>query len=183
MELPCEDYHYPTQTLEVQDFRRRKANWSQEETHLLLKLVQENKGVVKGKFSPNLGTRHKRAAWAYITDTINEAHGNNRKVPEVEKRWQNVRTKALKEKYEYKNASHLGEPHCHSMESFFTLISFTGNLQLVKPQSKAVSLATNPSPTPATFGENGVLGWGSLNRPNFAIPKSLRPHFAKLKKS
>lgn len=83
---------------------RRKPNWSEDETFFLVQLVQEHKAVIKGKFSSTLTQRHKRCAWVSITSKVNEAHGNNRTREEVEKRWHNVRAKAMKEGFEHRRA-------------------------------------------------------------------------------
>ncbi|XP_045122128.1 uncharacterized protein LOC123510807 isoform X2 [Portunus trituberculatus] len=80
---------------------KRKVNWLPQETHLMLQQLQEHKSVLRDKCCPQ---RLKRAAWASITKIINDAHGNGRKQEEVEKRWQNVKFKAMKERSEYKKS-------------------------------------------------------------------------------
>ncbi|XP_066947154.1 uncharacterized protein, partial [Macrobrachium rosenbergii] len=71
--------------------KRRRENWTYDQTLLLVQLVDENKEVIKGKFSPRLCYKDKKAAWQKITTEINAAFPSVvRTVDQVEKRWYNV---------------------------------------------------------------------------------------------
>lgn len=65
---------------------KRNANWTKDEVLLLLQLVNEKKGIIKGKFGPHLTIVHKRRAWTEITESLNAAFPMVRRTKEqVEK--------------------------------------------------------------------------------------------------
>ncbi|KAK4324881.1 hypothetical protein Pmani_004531 [Petrolisthes manimaculis] len=76
---------------------KRNANWSKDETMLLLQLIEEKKKIIKGKFSPDLTIRDKREAWQYITNSLNTTFpGIHRQREQVEKKWHNLLSKGKK---------------------------------------------------------------------------------------
>ncbi|XP_066970882.1 myb/SANT-like DNA-binding domain-containing protein 4 isoform X2 [Macrobrachium rosenbergii] len=80
--------------LKPYEVKRRRENWTYDQTLLLVQLVDENKEVIKGKFSPRLRYKDKKAAWQKITREINAVFPSVvRTVGQVEKRWYNVQQK------------------------------------------------------------------------------------------
>ena len=74
---------------------QRTQIWSKDEVLLLLRLVEERKDIIKGKFSPILTIKHKREAWRQIT--LNAAFpACERDRDQVEKKWQNLLCKGKK---------------------------------------------------------------------------------------
>ena len=73
---------------------KRIVNWSKVEVYLLLQLIKERKGIIKGKVSPNLTIQHKRQAWVEVTRNLNAAFPSVcRTKKQVEKKWLNILTK------------------------------------------------------------------------------------------
>ncbi|XP_056009439.1 uncharacterized protein LOC125680059 [Ostrea edulis] len=98
----------------------RKKNWSEAEIAILVDQVEENKDVLKGKFSTSLSAAYKAATWARITifdfedffqvlnkslnflklvfhlNSINAVGGSGRTLKEVKKKWQDVQSSTKK---------------------------------------------------------------------------------------
>ncbi len=49
----------------------RKPNWTEEQCLLLAQLVEEHKGILKGKFGPGVTARGKKQTWELIAQNIN----------------------------------------------------------------------------------------------------------------
>ena len=76
--------------------RKRSSNWKEEETLFMIEMVGVHYGSIKGKFSSNLTLKDKKASWTEVTARLNSAFNLCRTQVEVEKKWQNVKTTALK---------------------------------------------------------------------------------------
>ncbi|KAK3892399.1 hypothetical protein Pcinc_003769 [Petrolisthes cinctipes] len=71
--------------------KKRKPNWSQEETLHLVTRIQERKVIINGRFKTSLTNKDKKAAWDKITRSLNAAYPlNQRTVDEVETKWFSV---------------------------------------------------------------------------------------------
>lgn len=64
---------------------KRTSNWSKNEVMLLRQLIEEEKKIIKGKFSPDLTIKDKRPAWQYITNSLNTVSGVHRQREQIEK--------------------------------------------------------------------------------------------------
>lgn len=76
--------------------RKRKANWSDGESLLLVQLYKENCTVLKADFKSNIRNRQRKDAWEYITSTINETYRMDRTQQEVTKRWFTILSRSKK---------------------------------------------------------------------------------------
>lgn len=83
---------------------KRTLNWNKDEIAYLLKLIEERKKIIKGKFSPTLTVKHKKEAWQEITDALNATvpDSHRRTKEQVEKKWHNIMSSAKKSIYERK---------------------------------------------------------------------------------
>lgn len=77
--------------------KRRKPNWSQEETLLLVNIISDKRLILNGKFRPSLTHRDKREAWLAITSIVNGMNPlTQRTVEEVETKWFSLLSKSRK---------------------------------------------------------------------------------------
>jgi hypothetical protein len=77
---------------------KRKPNWSSEESLALTNLVEEYRGIVRGKLSPHLTSQMKNKAWEEIAAKLRAASiGPPRTAAEAEKKWHNIFSKAKTE--------------------------------------------------------------------------------------
>ena len=98
--------------------KKRKPNWSMEESLLLVNAVRERRLIINGRFRPDLTTAAKRRAWDEVTMAINAAHPHTvRTKEEVETKWF-----ALLSKSRRKIASERRE-FDQSGENYFTLLT------------------------------------------------------------
>lgn len=74
--------------------RERQPNWTADQSLLLTSLVEENKDIIKGKFSNKITHESKRQVWVKIATAINAAYPSfKRNAEQCEKRWYAVQTK------------------------------------------------------------------------------------------
>lgn len=86
--------------------RTRKPNWKEEQCLLLAQLVDEHKGVLRGRFGPGVTQQAKRQAWENIAQQINASfHLLVRTSEECEKRWYVLQSKAREEIAAHKRES------------------------------------------------------------------------------
>lgn len=75
--------------------RTRKPNWTEEQCLLLAQLVEENKGVLRGKFGSGITAQAKRQTWERIARRISASFPLLlRTSNECEKRWYVLQSKA-----------------------------------------------------------------------------------------
>ncbi|XP_024126793.1 uncharacterized protein LOC112145664 isoform X1 [Oryzias melastigma] len=75
--------------------RKRKPNWTDEESLLLAQLIQKKQNIVRGKPSTGVYFQDKRLAWKEIVQAINEAFPHvQRTVHDCNKKWENLLAKA-----------------------------------------------------------------------------------------
>ncbi|XP_076847142.1 uncharacterized protein LOC143492638 [Brachyhypopomus gauderio] len=72
-------------------YKKRKANFTFSEVHILLDEVRKNRHIVVGKFNSGVPTELKRRKWAEITDRVNEIGECDREVTEVIKKWSDLK--------------------------------------------------------------------------------------------
>ncbi|XP_030271960.1 uncharacterized protein LOC115581168 [Sparus aurata] len=85
---------------------KRKPNWREEETLLLVELVEERKLIIKGKFSPTLTSHDKKQAWEDISNQLNTSQTFSHRSPaDCEKKWYNVLSKSRSEIAAFKACS------------------------------------------------------------------------------
>uniref|UniRef100_A0AAY5EV03 Myb/SANT-like DNA-binding domain-containing protein n=1 Tax=Electrophorus electricus TaxID=8005 RepID=A0AAY5EV03_ELEEL len=72
-------------------YKKRKANFTFSEVHILLDEVRKNRHIVVGKFNSGVPTELKRRKWAEITDRVNEIGECDREVSEVIKKWSDLK--------------------------------------------------------------------------------------------
>ena len=111
--------------------KKRKPNWTQEETLHLVSRIQERKYVINGRFEPTLTNKDKKKAWEEIAISLNAAHPlRHRTVDEVETKWFSVLSKSRKK------VSAIRREYCQSGESllFYIFIIITHNLSY-KPKN------------------------------------------------
>ncbi|XP_076049504.1 uncharacterized protein LOC143030228 [Oratosquilla oratoria] len=101
--------------------KKRKPNWSQEETLLLVNVIMEKKIIINGRFKPSLSHKEKREAWQSITDAINGTNPlTKRTMEDVETKWFSVLSKSRKKisaiKAEY-NQSGAGGPKAPPLDA------------------------------------------------------------------
>ncbi|XP_030195568.1 uncharacterized protein LOC115530895 [Gadus morhua] len=88
--------------------RNRKPNWTEEQGLLLAQLVNEHKGMLRGKFGPTVTSQGKRRAWDTISQTINASFPLVvRTGDDCEKRWYVLQSKAKDEIAAHKRESSL----------------------------------------------------------------------------
>lgn len=87
--------------------RKRKPNWTDEESLLLAQLIQKKQNIVRGKPSTGVYFQDKRLAWKEIVQAINEAFPHvQRTVHDCNKKWENLLAKA---RVEIKRQSNKGQ--------------------------------------------------------------------------
>ncbi|KAL3972585.1 zinc finger protein [Sarotherodon galilaeus] len=88
--------------------RTRKPGWTEEQGLLLAQLVNEHKGMLRGKFGPTVTSQGKRRAWDTISQTINASFPLVvRTGDDCEKRWYVLQSKAKDEIAAHKRESSL----------------------------------------------------------------------------
>ena len=96
------------QTQKMEKKRNRKPNWTEEQGLLLAQLVNEHKGMLRGKFGPTVTSQGKRRAWDTISQTINASFPLVvRTGDDCEKRWYVLQSKAKDEIAAHKRESSL----------------------------------------------------------------------------
>lgn len=96
------------QTQKMEKKRTRKPNWTEEQGLLLAQLVNEHKGMLRGKFGPTVTSQGKRRAWDTISQTINACFPLVvRTGDDCEKRWYVLQSKAKDEIAAHKRESSL----------------------------------------------------------------------------
>lgn len=115
------DSHLSAELPDIQSTKKkRKPNWSPEETLLLVNIIADKHLIINGRFKPHLTNKDKKDAWHAVANTIN---GQNplvsRTVEEVETKWFSVLSKSRKKiasiKAEYNQT---GEMHFHKCPSW-----------------------------------------------------------------
>ncbi len=87
--------------------RMRKPNWTEEQCLLLAQLVEEHKGILKGKFGPGVTARGKKQTWELIAQNINASFPLVVRTSEdCEKRWYVLQSKARGEIAAHKRSHH-----------------------------------------------------------------------------
>ncbi|XP_041356119.1 uncharacterized protein LOC121373513 [Gigantopelta aegis] len=77
---------------------KRKPNWTEDETLSLVRLVDERKDIIRGKFGAGVTSKKKKEAWLAVTEEINAAFPSVLRTSEdCEKRWYNVQCRSRKE--------------------------------------------------------------------------------------
>nr|XP_046240311.1 myb-related transcription factor, partner of profilin-like [Scatophagus argus] len=88
----------PLQLTEGMSSRKRRPNWTDQECLLLAQLMQERKGIIRGKCSTGVSTQDKRQAWEEIAQAINTAFPHiQRTVSDCNKKWENLLAKSREE--------------------------------------------------------------------------------------
>ncbi|KAF3689613.1 hypothetical protein EXN66_Car005285 [Channa argus] len=78
--------------------RKRRPNWTDQESLLLAQLMQERKEIIRGKCSTGVSIQDKRQAWEDIAQTINTAFPQiQRTVSDCNKKWENLLAKSRQE--------------------------------------------------------------------------------------
>ncbi|XP_063887769.1 myb/SANT-like DNA-binding domain-containing protein 4 isoform X1 [Scylla paramamosain] len=119
--LPTEDSTNTSEDIDLAEpqKKKRKPNWSQEETLLLVNVIMEKKLIINGRFKPSLSHKDKREAWQSITDAINGTNPLTKRTVEVETKWFSVLSKSRKKisaiKAEY-NQSGAGGPQAPPLD-------------------------------------------------------------------
>ncbi|XP_066517895.1 nuclear apoptosis-inducing factor 1 isoform X2 [Hoplias malabaricus] len=72
-------------------YKKRKANFTFSEVHILLDEVRKNRHIVVGKFNTGVPSDVKRRKWAEITERVNEIGECDREVGEVIKKWSDLK--------------------------------------------------------------------------------------------
>ncbi|XP_058239280.1 myb/SANT-like DNA-binding domain-containing protein 4 isoform X2 [Hemibagrus wyckioides] len=72
-------------------YKKRKANFTFSEVHILLDEVRKNRHIVVGKFNSGIPSDVKRRKWTEITQRINEIGECDREVGEVIKKWSDLK--------------------------------------------------------------------------------------------
>ncbi len=86
--------------------RMRKPNWTEEQCLLLAQLVEEHKGILKGKFGPGVTSQGKKQTWELIAQNINASFPLVvRTSEECEKHWYVLQSKARGEIAAHKRES------------------------------------------------------------------------------
>ncbi|KAG9282160.1 uncharacterized protein zgc:153990 [Astyanax mexicanus] len=72
-------------------FKKRKANFTFSEVHILLDEVRKNRHIVVGKYNSGVPSDAKRRKWSEITDRVNEIGECDREVGEIIKKWSDLK--------------------------------------------------------------------------------------------
>lgn len=85
--------------------RSRKANWSAEDTLLLVQMYQQHSKVFRSSFD-QLGSskKSKTSAWLTISQAVSEQSGIPRNIRDCQKRWQTVQSESRKRLAKHKEA-------------------------------------------------------------------------------
>ncbi|XP_041836993.1 uncharacterized protein si:dkey-6e2.2 [Melanotaenia boesemani] len=123
--------------------RKRRPNWTDQESLLLAQLMQEKKEIIRGKYSTGVSIQDKRQAWEEIVQTINAAFPQvQRTVSDCNKKWENLLAKAREDIRRQKRQMNKGESLC--LEQFCTVtqivisvMNLSDMLQLEREDSSA----------------------------------------------
>lgn len=100
----------PLELIEGMSSRKRRPNWTDQECLLLAQLLQERKGVIRGKCSTGVSIQDKRKAWEEIAQAINTAFPQiQRTVSDCNKKWENLLAKSREEIKRQKRQAGTGE--------------------------------------------------------------------------
>nr|XP_020448280.1 uncharacterized protein LOC109955949 [Monopterus albus] len=100
----------PLQAPEGMSGRKRRPNWTDQESLLLAQLMQEKKDIIRGKCSTGVSVQDKRQAWEEIVQAINTAFPQiQRTVSDCNKKWENLLAKAKEEIKRQKRQACKGE--------------------------------------------------------------------------
>lgn len=96
--------------VESKSNRKRRSNWTEQESLLLAQLVQEKKNIIRGKCSTGVSTLDKRNAWEHIAQNINTTFPHvQRTVSDCNKKWENLLAKTREEIKRQKRLAGAGE--------------------------------------------------------------------------
>ncbi len=100
----------PQQLIKGMSSRRRRPNWTDQECLLLAQLMQERKGIIRGKCITGVSIQDKRQAWEGIAKAINNAFPQiQRTVSDCNKKWENLIAKSREEIKRKKRQADTGE--------------------------------------------------------------------------
>lgn len=74
----------------------KKKNYSEAEIDVLLTELQMRGNVIFGSLSSGVTTKSKYVAWQAVTQAVNEVGGNQRTLPEVKKKWADLKLHSKK---------------------------------------------------------------------------------------
>lgn len=75
---------------------RKKSNYSEAEIDVLLMELQMRGKVLFGSLSGGVTTKSKYVAWQAVTQAVNEVGGKQRTLPEVKKKWADLKLQSKK---------------------------------------------------------------------------------------
>ncbi|XP_041813560.1 uncharacterized protein LOC121621231 isoform X1 [Chelmon rostratus] len=88
----------PLQLIEGMYSRKRRPNWTDQECLLLAQLMQERKGIIRGRCSTGVSILDKRQAWEEIAHAINTAFPQMQRTgSDCNKKWENLLAKSREE--------------------------------------------------------------------------------------
>lgn len=97
--------------------RKRRPNWTEDESLLLAKLLREKKDVIRGKSSSGVLPQERKQAWEEISKTINNTFPETqRTVSDCSKKWENLLAKAKEEIKRVKRD--MGQTEVQSLENY-----------------------------------------------------------------
>ncbi|XP_029948386.1 myb/SANT-like DNA-binding domain-containing protein 3 isoform X2 [Salarias fasciatus] len=89
---------HPGQLFTGMASRKRRPNWTDEESLLLATLLQDKKDVIRGKSSTGVLPQDRKQAWEEIAKTINDTFPeSHRTVLDCNRKWENLLAKAKEE--------------------------------------------------------------------------------------
>ncbi|XP_029681887.1 uncharacterized protein [Takifugu rubripes] len=129
--------------VESKSERKRRSNWTEQESLLLAQLVQEKKNIIRGKCSTGVSTLDKRNAWEHIAQNINTTFPHvQRTVSDCNKKWENLLAKTREE---IKRQKRLVGADGMSLENFsavtqivISVMNLSGVLQEVNDSAAAL---------------------------------------------
>ena len=74
----------------------RKKNYTEAETAVLLREVEMRANTLFGSLSGSILPKSKYVAWQGVTQAVNEVGGNQRTLPEVKKKWADLKLHSKK---------------------------------------------------------------------------------------
>lgn len=100
----------PLQLIEGMYSRKRRPNWTDQECLLLAQLMQERKGIIRGRCSTGVSILDKRQAWEEIAHAINTAFPQMQRTgSDCNKKWENLLAKSREEIKRQKRQAGTGE--------------------------------------------------------------------------
>ena len=98
--LSRESNRQPDDTMEsfVITKKRKKPNFSDRETTVLLEEISTEINVINCKFQAGITIQRKRAVWQTIADRVNAVGGHNREPDACKKRWKDLKEAFHKKK-------------------------------------------------------------------------------------